>query len=288
MADNPLGKLGRLLGGVLLTQGRLGHQILGQLLIVNADDVGVAGANVVMAATNGQRNAVAQMALRTAAPALAAHMIARRTEKRLARLSQTVADKQKALNQRATVMNNELAAAHAGRADSERRALDRDAQLAAAAARIAALERDNGRDAQLAAAAAARIAALERDNGRDAQLAAAATRIAALERDNARDAQLAAAAAARIAALERDNVRLRSELAELLVRSRTERWVAPAPEPGVTAPATIEPDAAVPPESPVAPGQAPPAETEPPRGRGKPAGQAKLPSPPRNKPPSKS
>lgn len=92
MAETPLGKLARLLGGVALTQGRLGHQVLGQLLITNTTAVELAGANVAIAATARRRGVFTQAAVGTAAPALAVHGLARREEKRLERLSQAHAD----------------------------------------------------------------------------------------------------------------------------------------------------------------------------------------------------
>lgn len=84
MADNPLLTLVRVLGGVILTQGRLGHQVLGQMLIMGSHEVAIAGASVVVAASSRQKNAVAQIALRTAAPALAVRLLLDKQEKRLA------------------------------------------------------------------------------------------------------------------------------------------------------------------------------------------------------------
>ena len=72
MAENPVRRLGRLLGGVVLMQGGLGHQVLGQLLVADTGDAVLAGAMMVIAGTSRQRNIVAQAALRTAAPTLAA------------------------------------------------------------------------------------------------------------------------------------------------------------------------------------------------------------------------
>jgi hypothetical protein len=92
VAETPLGKLARLIGGVALTQGRLGHQVLGQLLITNTTAVELAGANVAIAATARRRNVFTQAAIGTAAPALAVHGIARREAKRLERFSQASAE----------------------------------------------------------------------------------------------------------------------------------------------------------------------------------------------------
>src|SRR5687768_111165 len=100
MAEHPLRRLARLVGGVTLMQGRLGHQVLGQMLIFDSSEVAVAGANVVVAAGSGQRNAAVQAALRTAAPALAVSAIVRRQEKRIERLSKQLADREKCLEER--------------------------------------------------------------------------------------------------------------------------------------------------------------------------------------------
>ncbi|HYD40168.1 MAG TPA: hypothetical protein VEB43_05020 [Anaeromyxobacter sp.] len=81
----PLARLARLAGGVALMQGRLGHQIVGQLLIsgVGASDLEVAGATAVLTATSGQGSVAAQVAVRTVAPALAARSLIRRSERRI-------------------------------------------------------------------------------------------------------------------------------------------------------------------------------------------------------------
>jgi len=87
MAEDPLKKLARLLGGVALTRGRLPHQVLGQLLVSNATSIEMAGAYVAIAATTGGASTLAQVAVRTAAPSLAVEGIARRREKRRTRLA---------------------------------------------------------------------------------------------------------------------------------------------------------------------------------------------------------
>lgn len=97
MAEGPLGRLARLLGGVVLTQGRIPHQVLGQLLLFDTDEVAIAGATVVLAATSRQRNVVAQAALRTAAPVLAVRALLRADEERLARLRDLLDDRQEDL-----------------------------------------------------------------------------------------------------------------------------------------------------------------------------------------------
>ena len=95
MAENPLGTLARLLGGVALVQGRLGHQVLGQLLIAGSNDAAVAAAAVVIAGTTRTRNAAAQVALRTAAPAIAVHALLQGEERRLNRLDELLRERQK-------------------------------------------------------------------------------------------------------------------------------------------------------------------------------------------------
>ena len=95
MAENPLGTLARLLAGVALVQGRLGHQVLGQLLIAGSNDAAVAAAAVVIAGTTRTRNAVAQVALRTAAPAIAVHALLQGEERRINRLGESLRERQK-------------------------------------------------------------------------------------------------------------------------------------------------------------------------------------------------
>lgn len=62
---------------MVLMQGRLGHQVLGQLLVADAGDAVLAGAMMVITGTARQRNIVAQAAIRTAAPTLAAQWFLR-------------------------------------------------------------------------------------------------------------------------------------------------------------------------------------------------------------------
>lgn len=100
MAENPLVTLTRLLGGVVLMQGNLGHQVLGQLLVANTNEVALAGAFVVIAGTTGQKNAVGQIALRTVAPALAVRALLNKQEQRLERLSDRISDREDALERR--------------------------------------------------------------------------------------------------------------------------------------------------------------------------------------------
>lgn len=100
LAENPVSTLARLLGGVVLMQGRLGHQILGQLLVMGTNEVAVAGAVVVVAATTRYPNAVAQVALRTAAPALAVRAILNKQERRVDRKQTLLAERERRLEER--------------------------------------------------------------------------------------------------------------------------------------------------------------------------------------------
>ena len=83
MAENPFQSLVRILGGVVLLQGKLGHQVLGQMLIADSSEVTIAGASLVIAATAREKNAVGQAVIRTLAPAIAVHALLQREEKRL-------------------------------------------------------------------------------------------------------------------------------------------------------------------------------------------------------------
>ncbi len=87
MADNPLAKLARLVGGTALLPGSLGHQVLGQLLISEAKSYEVAGANIVLAAVSRQRNVAAKIAIRTIAPAAVVEALSRKESQRLERLT---------------------------------------------------------------------------------------------------------------------------------------------------------------------------------------------------------
>jgi len=83
VAENPLRQLSRVAAGIVLMQGRLGHQVLGQLLVMDTSEVAMAGAALALAATSGPRNAVAQVALRTVAPAVAGHIVLKKQEDRI-------------------------------------------------------------------------------------------------------------------------------------------------------------------------------------------------------------
>jgi hypothetical protein len=100
VAENPLVTLGRVFGGVVLMQGNLGHQVLGQLLIMNTNEVAVAAASVVLAGTAGQRSAVGQMTLRTVVPALAVRVLLRKEERRIDHKAKRLAERERALDKR--------------------------------------------------------------------------------------------------------------------------------------------------------------------------------------------
>lgn len=100
MAENPLATLARVLGGVVLMDGRLGHQVLGQLLVMNTNEVAIAGASVVVAGTSGQRSAVGQAVVRTVIPALAVRALLQRAEKRIDRKAQLVSDREDEVDRR--------------------------------------------------------------------------------------------------------------------------------------------------------------------------------------------
>jgi hypothetical protein len=94
LAENPVGTLARLLAGVVLTQGRLGHQVLGQMLILGSDEVAVAGAMLVMAGTTRQRSIVLKSAIGTAASAVAVRALISKEEARLVRARALLAERQ--------------------------------------------------------------------------------------------------------------------------------------------------------------------------------------------------
>ena len=100
MAESPLTTLARILAGVALVQGRLAHQVLGQLLIAGTNDAAIAAAAVVVAGSTRTRNAAAQVALRTAAPAIAVHALLHGEEERINRLQELVREREKRITAR--------------------------------------------------------------------------------------------------------------------------------------------------------------------------------------------
>jgi chromosome segregation ATPase len=115
VADNPVFTLTRLLGGVVLMQGRLGHQVLGQMLVAGSSEVALAGASVVVAASQRQRNAVQQVAIRVAAPALAVRGILRKQEQRVERKAAIVDERERKLESRDAALSRREAALEARR-----------------------------------------------------------------------------------------------------------------------------------------------------------------------------
>lgn len=88
MSKGPLEKLAQLAGGVVLTRGGLGHQVLGQMLILDSTSIEVAVANTAILAVAARGSTILDAAVRTVAPALAVHFIARKEEERLAKLAE--------------------------------------------------------------------------------------------------------------------------------------------------------------------------------------------------------
>jgi len=99
VAESPVLTVARLLGGVVLLNGNLGHQVLGQLLITNSNEVAIAGAAAAVAATSGQQNAAAQIAIRTAVPALAVRGLLLKQEQRIERRETLVGERERQLNE---------------------------------------------------------------------------------------------------------------------------------------------------------------------------------------------
>jgi hypothetical protein len=107
LTESPLFTLSRVLAGVVLMQGRLGHQVLGQLLVTNSNEVAIAGASLVVAATTNQRSAVGQMALRTVAPAVAVRLLLNKQEERIERKTIRLDERERALEKRRIVLETE-------------------------------------------------------------------------------------------------------------------------------------------------------------------------------------
>jgi hypothetical protein len=104
VAENPLATLARIAGGLVLLDGNLGHQVLGQLLIMNTNEVAMAAAAAVMAGTTGQRNAFGQVLLRTAVPAAAVRIMLNKQEERIDRKAVLLEERERALARRAHVV----------------------------------------------------------------------------------------------------------------------------------------------------------------------------------------
>jgi hypothetical protein len=148
VAEDTLRRLARLLAGVVLTEGHLGHQVLGQLLIFDATEVEVAGANLAMAATSRQRSAFAQVAIRTAVPALALQALLRKREKRLETRERRLAERARRVSEahlgirtRRRDGQRDDRAARCAQPDAGH--AEREASQADAAAKLAELDAEN-------------------------------------------------------------------------------------------------------------------------------------------------
>lgn len=166
LAENPLVTLARLLGGVVLMQGRLGHQVLGQMLVMDSHEIAVAGASVVIAASSEAKSAAAQVALRTAAPAIAAHMLITRDEQRLVRARELLEKRQRAVAAEGERLARTVVppppALPAPAPPSPAALPVPDPKLEQAEARIAALEEERNRlSAELAARSSPAAAAVD-------------------------------------------------------------------------------------------------------------------------------
>jgi chromosome segregation ATPase len=116
VAENPFQSLVRILGGVVLLQGKLGHQVLGQMLIADSSEVTIAAASLVIAATAREKNAVGQALIRTLAPAIAVHALLQREEKRLQSIREDFERRVRELERsqrNVEVRNAEVASLHA-------------------------------------------------------------------------------------------------------------------------------------------------------------------------------
>lgn len=132
MAENPLQKLARLVGAVVLLQGRLGHQVLGQTLIMGSPDLELAAGNVVIAAASNARSGAMKAALQTTGSAIAITLLDRRQRRRLAR-DQALTRRHEQTNQARQAMLEE-----------QRKALAaRETEYAALQTRLSELEQAN-------------------------------------------------------------------------------------------------------------------------------------------------
>src|SRR5262249_20816093 len=154
------------------------------LLVTDSNEVAIAGASLVVAATTGQRSVVGQMALRTLAPALAVRILLNRQEERLERKAQTLADRERALDKRKVDLRKDCDAEHdelddlqhdiqRAQDDMDLRQTEMDRALTDLAARRAAVERVEadlaGRRAAIDRARAAVDARLARARAKEIQ-----------------------------------------------------------------------------------------------------------------------
>jgi hypothetical protein len=95
--ETPLAKLVRVVGGVLLSQGRLAHQVLGQMLILDLNQTELAGAALVVTAGTQRAGLFARTAISTVAPAVALQIMVDKAQRRLDRREKDVERREKAL-----------------------------------------------------------------------------------------------------------------------------------------------------------------------------------------------
>lgn len=101
--ENPLTKLARLLGGVVLMRGPLGHQVLGQLLVSDLRESELAGASVVLAAGSRRKSTLARAAIGTAAPAFALERYYGKVGAQMARRQAAVEERERQARERGEV-----------------------------------------------------------------------------------------------------------------------------------------------------------------------------------------
>jgi len=77
--------------------GRLGHQVLGQVLLSGSSDVAIAAASVAVAAATRQRDVVTQVAISTVVPALAVRSLLQKQEDRIRKLADALAEHEQQL-----------------------------------------------------------------------------------------------------------------------------------------------------------------------------------------------
>lgn len=132
MAENPLQRLARLLGGVVLLQGRMGHQVLGQTLILGSPDLELAAGNVVIAAAAGTRNGAVKAAFQTTGSAIAITLLDRRQRQRLARDEALTHERERVSRERQATLDQQ-----------QKQLAARQHEFAALEAHLADLQRQN-------------------------------------------------------------------------------------------------------------------------------------------------
>jgi hypothetical protein len=104
VAEAPLVKLARVLGGVALSYGTLGHQVLGQLITLNSKEVELAAAATLIAAASRQQHGGIYAAVRILGPAVAVHLITKRDAERLNHVWQRLEQKAKRIAERESLL----------------------------------------------------------------------------------------------------------------------------------------------------------------------------------------